>query len=111
MCGCRIRNKIQPAHIREGFSDTEDLRTSYDLKRLTQHHTLLYRIVMDRPGITSPELLRVYIKECKSKNWKAVAERTFSLYMKRMTELKLFESERVRVKGRVHSYSVRDHSG
>ncbi len=92
------------------FSDTEDLRTSYDLKRLTQHHTLLYRIVMDRPGITSSELLRAYLKECKTKNWKPVAERTFSLYMKRMTELKLLKAERARVKGGVHAYMVRDHS-
>ncbi len=103
-------NKIQPTHIREGFSDTKDLRTSYDLKRLTQHHTLLYGIVMDHPEITSPELLRAYIKECKSKNWKPVAERTFSLYMKRMTELKLLKAERARVKGRVHAYRVQDHS-
>ena len=66
---------------------------------------------MDRPGITSPELLRAYLKECKPKNWKPLAERTFSLYMKRMTELKLLKAERARVKGRVHAYSVRDHSG
>ena len=93
--------------IKNGFSDTEDLENTYQLKRLTQHHTLLYRIVMDHPGIISAKLFKTYLKECQSKNWRPVAERTFSLYMKRMTELKLLKSERARVKGRVHAYRIR----
>jgi Cdc6-like AAA superfamily ATPase len=97
---------IHTTHIEKGFTDTEGLRKSYDLKRLTEHHTVLYNIIMEQPGIISPELFDAYLKECERRNWKPVASRTFSLYMKKMTELRLIKVERARVKGRVHSFRV-----
>jgi cell division control protein 6 len=97
---------IHGTHVEKGFTDTEGLRKSYDLKRLTEHHMVLYNIIMEQPGITSPELFDTYINECERRNWKPVASRTFSLYMKKMTELRLIKVERARVKGRVHSFRI-----
>jgi cell division control protein 6 len=96
--------RISQAHVRKGYSDTRHLKRTYELKRLSEHHGLLYRLVMNRAGITSPELFRAYLAECESKDWKPVASRTFSLYMQKMAGLRLIRAERARVKGRVYSF-------
>jgi cell division control protein 6 len=95
---------ISAKHVDKGHSDTRGLKKTYELKRLTDHHRLLYRLIKERPGVSSPDLFRGYIQECESRNWKPVAGRTFSLYMQKMTELKLVRPERARVKGRVYSF-------
>ncbi len=101
--GCE---RIMPEHIEKGYNDTGGLRRTYELKRLTEHHRLLYSIIEENPGISSPELYQAYLQRCEANNWKPVASRTYSLYMKRMTELKLVKAERARVKGRVHAFRV-----
>lgn len=100
---CRIELK----HIKKGFLDTRGLRKTYELKQLTEHHRLLFRLISQRLGITSPDLYHAYVKECQVRHWKPIADRTFSLYTKRMAELKLIRAERARVKGRVHAFWIR----
>ncbi|MBU0515441.1 MAG: AAA family ATPase [Proteobacteria bacterium] len=96
--------KLNGVHVDKGFSDTGGLRRTYELKRLTEHHRLLYEIIKGSPGITSPELFKTYLDKCRSRNWKAIASRTFSLYMQKMAGLKLIAAERARVRGRVFAF-------
>jgi cell division control protein 6 len=105
--GSEGARKIENNHIRKGFSDNDKLKKNYQLKRLTEHHRLLYRIIKEHPGITSPGLFETYVRECEARNWKPIASRTFSLYTQKMTELKLIKAERARVRGRVHAFWTR----
>jgi cell division control protein 6 len=98
--------KIAAKHVKKGFLDTGGLRKTYELKRLTEHHRLLYGIVKEGPGIISPDLFERYLQECECRNWKPIASRTFSLYMQRMTELRLIKVDRARVRGRVHAFRL-----
>ncbi len=98
--------KVTTEHVEKGFSDTGDVRRSYELKRLTEHHRLLYDLIKAEPGITSPDLFNQYLRECRAKNWKPIASRTFSLYTHRMSSLKLIKPERARVRGRVYAFRI-----
>jgi cell division control protein 6 len=69
--GSEGARKIGAKHIRKGLSDNDKLKKNYQLKRLTEHHRLLYRIIKEHPGITSPELFETYFEECEARNWKA----------------------------------------
>lgn len=97
---------IMPVHIEKGFTDTGALKRTYGLKKLTEHHRLLYKIVKEYPGIPSPILYSRYLEECAQRNWKPVASRTYSLYMKKMADLKLIEAQRARLKGRIYSFRI-----
>jgi cell division control protein 6 len=98
--------RITASHVEKGFVDTGGLSKTYELKRLSSHHRLLYKAVKENPGITSPELFEAYLRECQECNWKPIASRTFSLYMQKMAELKLVRAKRARVRGRVHAFWV-----
>lgn len=100
------RRRIRPRHVEKGFTDTFSLRKKYDLKFLTEHHAVLYDIIKAKPSITSIKLFREYLNVCEERNWKAVASRTFSLYLNKMTEIKLIRAERARTRGKVHSFRV-----
>lgn len=98
--------KINRDHISKGFSDTGSLNRTYELKCLTDHHKLIYSIIKDRPGIDSSKLFSSYIEGCAERDWKPVASRTFSFYLKKMTELRLISSERARARGRINAFRV-----
>jgi len=98
--------KLTAEHVERGFSDTGGTRRTYELKRLTEHHRLLYELIKARPGINSPQLFDAYLEECRARKWSPIASRTFSLYTQRMAELRLIRPERARVRGRVYAFRV-----
>jgi cell division control protein 6 len=98
---------ISSQHIDQAFCDTARLKKSYTLKKLGAHYMTLFKLIEGSEGILSNKLWNLYVKECRTKGLEPVAKRTYSYYLNRMTQLKLIEAKRARVRGHVYSFSVK----
>ncbi|MFB0562958.1 MAG: Cdc6/Cdc18 family protein [Candidatus Lokiarchaeia archaeon] len=99
---------IELKHIKKGYYGVDDLKKEYRLKRLTEHHRILFQLIKMNSGIISNQLWNSYLQECRNQNLKPIAKRTFSHYTSNLNELKLIKVERARVRGRVYSFKVSD---
>ncbi|MFQ6115431.1 MAG: Cdc6/Cdc18 family protein [bacterium] len=102
-------NSIQLKHIQSAYKRTRTLKKTYLLKRLSEHHLLIYQILLKHPGILSGELWDNYLEGCKRNRQQPVAPRTFRDYLEKLSTLKLIRSQRASVRGRVRSFwAVKD---
>ena len=94
-------------HISRAFTNMNNLKQSYNLKRLGDHCNMLYRLIQGKRAVLSTDLWEFYQKECVNQGIEPVAKRTYSYYLNRMAQLKLIEAKRARVRGHVYEFSVR----
>jgi cell division control protein 6 len=97
---------IKAEHIRKAFSTIKDLHREYSLKKLPEDLRLMHSIIRDRGSILSVHLWDEYRRECKKRDVKPVAKRTFTHYANKLKQLNLIRVERARVKGKMHVFSV-----
>jgi len=95
------REIIKPSDLVAGWHDTQQIKTSQILARLTEDHRILYRAVRKHNRMLSTELRQAYVQYCSRVNRNPIAVRTFSAYVNRLVRLGLLSCERARVKGNV----------
>jgi orc1/cdc6 family replication initiation protein len=99
---------IEMEHVERAVSDMKDLRKEYSLKKLTEDHRMLYKLIKKSGSVVSGKLWNDYMKECSLRNLKPIARRTFSHYMEKLKQMNLIKVERAREKGRIHVFSISD---
>lgn len=92
--------------VKKGWNNAKDLKRTYLIRKLTEHHNFLYQIVRDRKQILSGELWQAYLKECRQLHRKPVAPRTFFAYMNKLCELDVVTAERARARGNVRLFTL-----
>jgi len=100
------RKEITPSHAKQAWNSAKDLKKSYLLRRLTDHHRLLYELVQKNSGILSGDLWRLYLKTCEDRQIKPIAVRTYSDYCNKLAELGLVQAKRAAIQGKVREFSV-----
>jgi len=98
--------RINYEDVRKGWNSSKDLKKTYMLNKLTEHHRLLFEIIKKRKEVLSGKLWSLYLEECKKKKLKPMAVRTFSLYTNKLKELGLIKAERALVRGKVRLLGV-----
>ena len=97
---------IKKKHVKLFFEKNNDFQESYLFDKLTYHHKLIFRILKKEKEVISRDLWNLYLYECKKENIEPIAKRTFSLYLKRLIELKIIGARRAKVKGNVKLYKI-----
>jgi len=100
------REKVTDADARRAWNSAKELKKTYLLRKLTDHHRLLYELVSKRPGILSGDLWRAYRKTCADRHVKPIAIRTYSEYCNKLAELGLIEAKRAAIQGKVREFKV-----
>lgn len=98
--------RILKRHIRKVWHPTKHQKIERRLDSLTEHHRIIYNTVRQNGPADSPTLRRAYVKKCGAKNLKAVAERTYTGYLRKLALVRLVTLKRVSVKGRRHLVSL-----
>lgn len=98
-------NRVHERHIRKGWRSVKDIKKTYLLRKLTDHHRLLYELIASHPGILSGDLWRLYLKTCKRKGIEPIAVRTYSDYCNKLASLGLVEAKRAPIQGKVRQFS------
>ncbi|MBF8294207.1 MAG: family ATPase [Bacteroidetes bacterium] len=96
---------ISVDQITEAASAARKLKTQYTLAKMTEHHKLLYDLVVSAPQTTTSVLWASYQQRCQALDKRPIAERTFNLYIHTLVVKGLIERERAAVLGNV--YTVR----
>jgi cell division control protein 6 len=97
---------IGTLHVKRAWNAAKDLKKSYLLRKLTDHHKLLHELIAKNKGILSGDLWRLYLKTCKTRKIKPIAVRTYSDYCNKLLELGLVKSKRAAIQGKVREFSV-----
>ena len=99
--------RIETRHIMKGISSSVEMKRAYALKRLTEHHRILFDLVKTSPGIKSTDLWKAYLEKVAERGLEPIAKRTFCHYTSQMREQGLIRAERVKSKGKIYSFWVR----
>ena len=97
---------IRLSHIQAGWHAAKEVKKTYLLRKLTDHHRLLYDLIGKRPQILSGDLWRLYLKTCRAKNVNPIAVRTYSDYCNRLAELGLIQVKRAAIQGKVREFQA-----
>jgi len=100
------KTRIEYEDVHKGWNSAKDLKKTYLLNKLTEHHRLLFEIIKKQGQVLSGKLWGLYLEECKTKKLKPMAVRTFSLYTNKLKELGLIKAERALVRGKVRLLKV-----
>jgi Cdc6-like AAA superfamily ATPase len=100
------KTRIEYEDVEKGWNSAKDLKRTYLLNKLTEHHRLLFTTIKAQGQVLSGELWKLYLKECKKKKIRPMAVRTFSLYTNKLSELGLIKAERALVRGKVRLLKV-----
>jgi orc1/cdc6 family replication initiation protein len=98
--------EIRSSHVQRAWNSAKDLKKTYLLRKLTDHHRLLYELVIKQKNILSGDLWRVYLKTCNDRGIKPIALRTYSEYCNKLVELGLIQTKRAAIQGKVREFSV-----
>ena len=104
---CKTR-AIKPEFVESSMNEMKDLRREYTLKKLPDDLRMLYDIIKKQGTIISGKLWDDYQEQCKERNRKPIARRTFTSYMEKLRQMNIVKIERARVKGKVYILSVID---
>jgi Cdc6-like AAA superfamily ATPase len=103
-----LAERIKPEHIEKGWNEAKKIKKSYILRKLTEDHRILYRIIESRGEVYSGELWRAYLNQCKSIRIKPISMRSFINYVNKLKALGLITAERARRKGKVRVFRPTD---
>jgi len=98
--------KIRSSHVKRAWNSVNDMKKSYLLRKLTDHHRLLYELIAKKGGILSGDLWRLYLKTCRTTVTKPIAVRTYSDYCNKLVELGLVQAKRAAIQGKVREFGV-----
>lgn len=96
-------DRIRATHVQAGWNSAKDMKKTYLLRKLTDHHRLLHDLIAKNPGILSGDLWRLYLETCRSKAIRPIAVRTYSEYCNKLVELGLIQAKRAAIRGRSQS--------
>jgi cell division control protein 6 len=96
---------IGPSHVRQAWNSAKDLKKTYLLRKLTDHHRLLYELVARSRKILSGDLWRLYFRTCHDRRICPIAVRTYSDYCNKLVELGLVRAKRAAIQGKVREFS------
>ncbi|MBI1742886.1 AAA family ATPase [Candidatus Acetothermia bacterium] len=82
MLADRENDCIKPRHVETAFGRVKDLKRSYELKGMGEHHRLAYQIVSEKREVMTPELLDEYLRRCKVSGMRPVSRRSLGNYLK-----------------------------
>jgi len=91
---------IAEEHLETVPADLAELKIHRKVRDLTQHHRILHDTVVQAQEITSSDLWRSYQEQCKHRNLKSIAPRTYLGYLNRLVRLRLIEEEFIIDRGR-----------
>jgi len=100
------QEQIRSSHLKRAWNAAKHLKKTYLLRKLTDHHRLLYELVAKNAGILSGDLWRLYFKTCNIRDIKPIADRTYSQYCNKLVELGLVQAKRAAVQGKVRQFSM-----
>jgi len=100
------RDGIAPQDVRQAWNSAKELKKTYLLRKLTDHHRLLYNLIAKSPGVLSGDLWRLYLKTCDSRRIKPIAVRTYSDYCNKLVELGLIHAKRAAIQGKVREFNL-----
>lgn len=100
------RKEIGSSHVKRAWNGAKDLKKTYLLRKLTDHHRLLYELVAKSKKVLSGDLWRLYLKTCNMKKIRPIAVRTYSDYCNKLVELSLVQAKRAAIQGKVREFSV-----
>lgn len=98
--------EITISHIRRAWNTAKDLKKTYLLRKLTDHHMLLHELIAKNKGILSGDLWRLYLKTCGSRKVKPIAIRTYYDYCNKLVELGIVQAKRAAIQGKVREFSA-----
>jgi orc1/cdc6 family replication initiation protein len=98
--------QIKASHVRRAWNSAKDLKISYLLRKLTDHHRLLYGLIEKKSGILSGDLWRLYLKTCGKSGTTPIAVRTYSDYCNKLIELGLVQAKRAAIQGKVREFHI-----
>jgi len=98
--------EISEPDVRQAWHSAKDLKRTYLLRKLTDHHRLLYELVVKNPGVLSGDLWRIYLRTCTGRKTKPIAVHTYSDYCNKLVELGLVQSKRAAIQGKVRQFSA-----
>lgn len=98
--------QVTRQHIGQSWNSIRNGRKTSKLRKLTDHHRLLYRLICKNPNILSGDLWRLYLKTCRTKGLKAIAIRTYSDYCNKLLESGLVQMKRAPIKGKVREFNA-----
>jgi Cdc6-like AAA superfamily ATPase len=100
------KEKILEQHVHRAWNSAKDLKKSYLLRKLTDHHRLLYELIDKNHNVLSGELWRLYLKTCDTKKVRPIAVRTYSDYCNKLVEVGLVKAKRAPIQGKVREFST-----
>ncbi len=100
------KDGIESSHVKRVWNSAKDLKKTYLLSKLTDHHRLLYELIAKNGGILSGDLWRLYLKKCNTRDIKPIAERTYCQYCNKLMELGLVQAKRAAIRGKVRQFSI-----
>jgi len=100
------QGKIRASHIKRAWNSSKDIKKTYLLLKLTDHHRLLYELIKKNTNILSGDLWCLYLKTCNTRKIKPIAVRTYSDYCNKIVELGLVQAKRAAIQGKVREFSI-----
>lgn len=100
------KKEVSALHVERAWNSAKELKKTYLLRRLPDHHRLLYELIAKKPGILSGDLRRFYLKTCNARKIKPIAIRTHVNYCKKLVELGLVQAKRAVIQGKTREFSV-----
>jgi len=98
--------KIHQQHVHRAWNSAKNQKNASLLRKLTDHHCLLYELIAKNAGILSGDLWRLYLKTCRTVGIKPIAVRTYSDYCNKLVEICLVRAKRAAIQGRVREFSI-----
>ncbi len=93
-------------HVKQAWNAAKELKMTYLLRKLTDHHRLLYELIKRKGNILSGDLWRLYLKKCKCKKIMPIAVRTYSEYCNKLVEIGIVQAKRAAIQGKVREFTV-----
>jgi Cdc6-like AAA superfamily ATPase len=91
--------------VKHAWNSAKDIKKTYLLRKLTDHHRLLHELIVKNSGILSGDLWRLYLKTCSARRIHPIAVRTYSDYCNSLVELNLVEAKRAAIQGKVRVFA------
>ena len=101
-----LSSKIKNKHIKSAYGSAKDIKKTYLLNKLTEHHRILHGLIKKAGEIKSGVLWLAYMKECRKLGKQPIAQRTYSEYVNKLIELDLVRWDRALVRGKVRVFKV-----
>lgn len=98
--------QIRSADIQAGLEKSAELRKTYVLRGLSEHHRMIYRVVRDAKQIATSEAWKRYVALAKSQGIEPMARRTFTQYKQFLIVNRFIRERQARGRGNTRVLEV-----